>query len=119
MSTQELSLLARELQESLVSGSLAQRGRVDLSDGVTVTFERMARIVLADFDRLMKQTPDDPISDDAEQQLYDDLLRLHDVAHAGVTGPVAEALGDVSQTEASRRVESAVPDWAGHRAARR
>ena len=74
-----METFAHELQESLASGSLTQRGQVELSDGVTVNFERMARIVLADFGRLMKQTPNHPISDD-EQQLYDDLLRLHALA---------------------------------------
>ena len=75
-----METFAHELREALDSGALAQRGRVDLSDGATVDAERMARIVLADFDRTVKHRPDEPILVDDEQQLYDDLMRLHELA---------------------------------------
>ena len=75
-----LETFAHELREALDSGALAHRGRAELSDGVTVSFERMTRIVLADFERIAKRPPGDPISESDERQLYDDLTRLHALA---------------------------------------
>jgi hypothetical protein len=75
-----LETFARELREVLDSGALAHRGRVELSDGVSVSFERMTRIVLADFERIAERPPGDPIDESAERQLYDDLTRLHALA---------------------------------------
>jgi hypothetical protein len=75
-----METLARELREALDSGALARRGRVELSDGASVSFERMTRIVLADFARIVKRPPGEPIGEDDEQQLYDDLTHLHSLA---------------------------------------
>jgi hypothetical protein len=74
--------VARELGEALDSGALTQRGRVELSDGVTVSFERMARIVLADFERIAERLADERISEADERQLHDDLTHLHALALA-------------------------------------
>jgi hypothetical protein len=78
-----MELLAHELGEDLDSGALARRGRVELSDQVTVSFERMARIVLTDFARVVERPTDQQISEDDEQQLYDDLTHLHALALGG------------------------------------
>jgi hypothetical protein len=75
-----LETFARELRGALDSGALAHRGRVELSDGVTVSFARMTRIVLTDFERIVKLLPDERISEADEQQLYDDLTHLHTLA---------------------------------------
>lgn len=77
---QFMRLLARELRAELDSGTLARRGRAALSDGLTVSFERMARIVLADFARIMERRTDQQISEADEQQLYNDLTHLHALA---------------------------------------
>jgi hypothetical protein len=73
---QRLETLARELHEALDSGALAHCHRIDLSDGVTVNPERMARIVLADIDRLARTDDRAWMTELEEQKLYDDLLRL-------------------------------------------
>jgi len=75
-----MGLLAHELHAELDSGTLARRGRVALSDGATVSFERMARIVLADVERNAGRPADERISEADEQQLYDDLTHLHALA---------------------------------------
>ena len=80
---QFMKLLAHELGEELDSGALARRGRVELTGGVTVSFERMARIVLTDVARVMERPADQPISETYEQQLYDDLTHLHALALGG------------------------------------
>ena len=80
---QFMKLLAHELGEELGSGALARRGRVELTDGVTVSFERMARIVLTDFGRIVERPADERISEADEQQLYDDLTHLHALAMGG------------------------------------
>jgi hypothetical protein len=80
---QFMRLLAHELREELESGALARRGRVELSDGVTVSFERMARIVLTDVARIVERRADTPSSEADEQQLYDDLTHLHALALGG------------------------------------
>ena len=77
-----LAPLARELRACLASGALAARSRVELSDGVIVDFERMARIVLADFERAARATNGNGITEGEEQELYNDLLRLHSLAFA-------------------------------------
>jgi hypothetical protein len=71
-----LETLARDLHGALDSGALAHCHRVELSDGVTVNPERMARIVLADIDRLTRTDDRGWLTELEEQRLYDDLLRL-------------------------------------------
>ncbi len=73
---QRLETLAHELHEALDSGALAHCHRVELSDGVTVNPERIARIVLADIDRLARTGDRGRLTEFEEQTLYDDLLRL-------------------------------------------
>jgi hypothetical protein len=80
MGTPAIEHLARELREACDSGALAHRGRVQLSDGVTVDFERMARIVLADFERIAQGRYSEWITEGEEQELYADLVRLHALA---------------------------------------
>jgi hypothetical protein len=77
-----LSPLARELRACLASGALDGRSRVELNDGVIVDFERMARIALADFERVGRATNGNGIAEGEEQEVYDDLLRLHSLALA-------------------------------------
>ena len=78
-----MGILAHELGAVLSSGALARRGRVELSDGITVGFERMARIVLADVQRNAGRLADGRISEADERQLYDDLTHLHALALGG------------------------------------
>jgi hypothetical protein len=73
---QHLETFARKLREALDSGVLAHCHRVELSDGVTVNPERMARIVLADLDRLARTDDRGWLTEFEEQKLYEDLLRL-------------------------------------------
>jgi hypothetical protein len=73
MRVQALAPLALLLREHLDAGALAGLGRVEMSDGVTVDPERMARIVLADLDRIGGW---DWLTDRDKQNLHDDLLRL-------------------------------------------
>jgi hypothetical protein len=82
MHAHPLQALASELGACLASGALASRGRVQLSDGVFVDVARMARIVLADFERVARATPGNGLIEGEEQELYDDLLRLHALALA-------------------------------------
>ena len=81
---QQLETFARELREALDSGALAHHHRVELSDGVTVNPERMARIVLADLDRLARTDDRAWLTEFEEQKLYDDLLRLLALARGSV-----------------------------------
>ena len=80
-----MGILAHELGAVLDSGALARRGRVALGDGGTVSFERMARIVVADVGRVVERRADARISDAEEQQLYDDLTHLHALAVGGLS----------------------------------
>jgi hypothetical protein len=77
MQIHPLETFARELRACLASGALAHRGRIELSDGVSVDFERMARIVLTDFERVALRVGSDWFTEDVERALYGDLLRLH------------------------------------------
>ena len=79
-----LEACARELREALDAGALAHRHRAELSDGVTVNPERMARIVLADIDRLARTGDRGWLTELEEQRLYDDLLRLLALAGAPI-----------------------------------
>ena len=76
MRAQALASLARELQQHLNTGALATVGRVELSDGVTVDAQRMARIVLSDVSRIARGHPPDWLTDRERQDLQEDLLRL-------------------------------------------
>ena len=76
MGQQQLEILAHELREALGAGAFAHRGRVALSDGVTVDPERMARIVLADLKRISRGGHNSWVTPGEEQALYDDLLCL-------------------------------------------
>jgi hypothetical protein len=79
-----LESLARELREHLASGALAHRGRVELSDGLTIDPERMARIVLTDSERVTQGRYSAWITEGQEETLYDDLLRLVALARVPV-----------------------------------
>ena len=76
MPVQELSPLALELREALGSGAFDRRGRVALSDGLTVDPERMARIILVDIEHGARDGQAMWLTEDEERVLYDDLLRL-------------------------------------------
>ena len=80
MSVQALFPLALELREALSSGAFARHGRIEMSDGVTVDPERMARIVLVDIEHLAQGRHGDWITEDEEQRIYADLLCLLDLA---------------------------------------
>jgi len=71
-----LERYARELKEYLASGALMGSGAVELTDGLVVDVERMARITLAEFERLASGTSQTS-SIQEHQQLYADLERLH------------------------------------------
>jgi hypothetical protein len=71
-----METLARDLREALASGAFAHHGRVELSDGMTVDPERMARIVLADFERINRDGHDSGSTASEQLTLYDDMLRL-------------------------------------------
>jgi hypothetical protein len=85
MGQQHLETFARELREALDCGALAHCHRVALSDGVTVNPERMARVVLADIDRLARTDGRGRLTEREAQELHDDLLYL--LALAGVPVP--------------------------------
>jgi hypothetical protein len=76
MRVQALAPLALLLRERLDAGALAGLGRVEMSDGVTVDPERMARIILADVDRIDRVEGWDWLTEGEEQSLHDDLLQL-------------------------------------------
>jgi hypothetical protein len=76
MQTQTLEPLDRELRDALERGALAHRGRLEMSDGVTVEPERMARIVLVDLERIAGGTSGAWLPEGCDRELYDDLLRL-------------------------------------------
>lgn len=81
---QQLETFARELREGLESGALAHCHRIELSDGMTVDPERMARIVLADLDRLARTDDRGWLTEFEEQKLYEDLLHLLAMARGSV-----------------------------------
>ena len=84
MQPQALEPLARELRDALERGALAHHGRVEMSDGVTVEPERMARIVLVDLERIAGGTPGAWLTEAYERDLYDDLRRLITLARQPV-----------------------------------
>ena len=79
-----LASRARELQQHLDIGVLTTLGRVELSDGVTVDAERMARIVLSDGARVIRGHPSDWLTVREQRDLQDDLMRLLILASAPV-----------------------------------
>ena len=76
MSVQALAPLALVLRECLDAGALAGLGRIELSDGVSVDPERMARIALGELDRIARVAGWDWLTEREEQDLLNDLLRL-------------------------------------------
>ena len=76
MRVQALAPLALVLRDHLKADAFAKLGRVELSDGATVDAERMARIILADVDRLARDDPHRWLTEREEQDLHDDLVRL-------------------------------------------
>ena len=76
MRQQPMETFARELREALDSGAFIDCGRVELNDGVTVDPQRMARIVLVDFERIDREECGVWLTEGEQQALYDDLLRL-------------------------------------------
>jgi hypothetical protein len=76
MQTQAREHLIRELHDALASGALAHCGRVEISDGMTVDAERMARIVLVELEYVARGTPGACLAAGYERVLYDDMLRL-------------------------------------------
>jgi len=84
MGQHPMETFAHELRAALESGALAHRGRVQLSDGVTVDSERMARIILADFERITQGEPEGWLTEQEEYELYDDLRRLLTLAQGAV-----------------------------------
>ncbi len=84
MQPHQLVRLARDLRERLTSGTLAQRGQVELSDGMTINPERMARIVLVDIERVIQGKHSEWITEGQDEILYDDLLRLLALAQVPV-----------------------------------
>ena len=81
MTVHTLAQLALELRDRLTGDDLTGLGRIELSDGVSVDAERMARIVLADLGR--RDLPE-WLTERELQQLRDDLLRLLALVHGGV-----------------------------------
>src|SRR5215217_6519653 len=81
MTRQSMDTLTGELRKALTAGAFTRRGRVALSDGVTVDPERMARIILVDIEHLAQGRHADWITKDEEQRIYDDLLCLLAVTH--------------------------------------
>jgi hypothetical protein len=77
MKQHPMDTFARELRGALNAGAFAHCSQIELSDGVTVNSERMARIVLVDFERFVAGTADGRFPDDQVVQLFDDLKRLH------------------------------------------
>lgn len=71
-----LASLARDLREVLASGALTRHGRVAMSDGLIIEPERMARLVLSDFERIVRDGHDSGSTASDELALYDDMLRL-------------------------------------------
>jgi len=86
MQTEAAKDLVGELREALTSGAFAHCSRVQLSDGVTIDSERMARIVLADFERIAQGTSSTWRIVGEEPELYDDLLCLLRLARAPSAG---------------------------------
>jgi hypothetical protein len=76
MRVQVLAPLALELRNRLDSGALAGLGRIELSDGVVVDPERMARIIVTDVERIIRDGPDVWLTEREEQVLGDDMARL-------------------------------------------
>ena len=84
MTRQSIENLIGDLRDALNSGAFAGRGRVVLSDGATVDPERMARIILADFERSTRDDYSGGLTEDDERVLYDDLLCLLALAQVSV-----------------------------------
>ena len=82
MHVRAMESLAQDLKARLAAGRLAYTGHVELTDGAIVEFERMVRIVLFDFERMARRSASFGSSDDEAQRIYDDLVRLHALAHA-------------------------------------
>ena len=84
MRTQSLISLGIELRGRFDAGDFTGRGQIRLRDGAVVDAERKARNVLADIDRITRVSGWSWLTDDEEQELHDDLLRLL----ASITGSV-------------------------------
>jgi hypothetical protein len=57
MQTRAREHVIRELRAALPSSALADCGRVEMSDGMTIDAERMARMVLVDLEYVARGTP--------------------------------------------------------------
>jgi hypothetical protein len=90
MSVQELFPLALELREALSSGAFARPCRVEMSDGMIIDPERMARIVLVDIERGVRDGHGGWLTEDDEHALYDDLRRLLALARVPSTRGASE-----------------------------
>jgi hypothetical protein len=84
MRVPSMESLAQDLAACLAAGPLACSGHVELSDGAIVDFERMARIVLFDVERMARMTVGDGRVADEAQAIYDDLRRLLSLAQTPV-----------------------------------
>ena len=72
--------VVQELRDALESGVLTHRERVTLGDGVIVNPERMARIILTDYERVRRAAPGGWLVGAELDRLHDDLLCLLSVA---------------------------------------